>query len=336
MQSGSGLFGFLSETPKPAGLFSAPKERPGSKRGLFGLSLTSDDSAITQNSATSSALDAEPRFEIENSHPSSFDAHPSPKMRVAPEEIPVSSNVQPNLFAGFNSAQVIRPSSNLFTDLKPDLPGGSNIFSSSNVRESAYSSSIESGLGNSPSQKPSRSLFTWSKPPKQNVENSIANPFSAPKLQSKTSSLVSKPEQLEFGQQPPLYVELKPAESIVVGAPLGLFSESKLPTKPPQQLQKPNPSLSGLFSDNLSRRVSPNIFRRSNVPCTSSTSPPKTSVVPGHPDLITALKIGRVPSGLNQKVHLSKIFSRFGKIERIICQPSLDIAMIAFSTPVSL
>lgn len=47
-----------------------------------------------------------------------------------------------------------------------------------------------------------------------------------------------------------------------------------------------------------------------------------------------AVKLSRLPAGLNQKPFLQKHFERFGVIQKIICQPSLDCAFVAFDSVV--
>ncbi|VDQ11744.1 unnamed protein product [Trichobilharzia regenti] len=48
-----------------------------------------------------------------------------------------------------------------------------------------------------------------------------------------------------------------------------------------------------------------------------------------------AVKLSRLPIGNNTKAYLQNQFQRFGRIERIICQPSLDSAYVAFDSMVS-
>ncbi|TNN06422.1 Germinal-center associated nuclear, partial [Schistosoma japonicum] len=45
-----------------------------------------------------------------------------------------------------------------------------------------------------------------------------------------------------------------------------------------------------------------------------------------------AVKLSRLPIGYNTKCFLQNHFQRFGRIERIICQPSMDVAYIAFNS----
>ncbi|CAH8843536.1 unnamed protein product [Trichobilharzia szidati] len=45
-----------------------------------------------------------------------------------------------------------------------------------------------------------------------------------------------------------------------------------------------------------------------------------------------AVKLSRLPIGNNTKAYLQNQFQRFGRIERIICQPSLDSAYVAFDS----
>ncbi|THD24115.1 Protein xmas-2 [Fasciola hepatica] len=45
-----------------------------------------------------------------------------------------------------------------------------------------------------------------------------------------------------------------------------------------------------------------------------------------------AVKLSRLPAGLNQKLVLQKKFERFGSIQKIICQQSLDCAYVAFDS----
>ncbi|CAH8527046.1 unnamed protein product, partial [Heterobilharzia americana] len=45
-----------------------------------------------------------------------------------------------------------------------------------------------------------------------------------------------------------------------------------------------------------------------------------------------AVKLSRLPIGCNTKCYLQNQFQRFGHIERIICQPSMDAAYVAFDS----
>ncbi|VDL92574.1 unnamed protein product [Schistocephalus solidus] len=62
------------------------------------------------------------------------------------------------------------------------------------------------------------------------------------------------------------------------------------------------------------------------------SSPPTSASTVSVANVLSAIKLSHLSVGLNQKTVLTKLFSRFGSIQRIICQPSLDTALIAFAS----
>ncbi len=143
----------------------------------------------------------------------------------------------------------------------------------------------------------------------------------------------------------------KPSSSIFSGLkpsePSGLFTNS--PKAPPDAPSKPSSSMfspsvtskvpaqkslfvqPGLFTNDASnKKPNQRLFRGPGL-----FSPQKTSEAATQPDLITAVKLSGLPAEVNHRAQLTKLFTRFGKIERIICQPNVDTALIAFSSLVS-
>ncbi|BHF57821.1 Germinal-center associated nuclear protein [Sparganum proliferum] len=66
--------------------------------------------------------------------------------------------------------------------------------------------------------------------------------------------------------------------------------------------------------------------------CSPSSTSPTSAGSASVANVLPAIKLSNLPVGLNQKTTLTKLFSRFGSIQRIICQPSLDTALIAFAS----
>uniref|UniRef100_A0A5K3ESF5 RRM domain-containing protein n=1 Tax=Mesocestoides corti TaxID=53468 RepID=A0A5K3ESF5_MESCO len=90
------------------------------------------------------------------------------------------------------------------------------------------------------------------------------------------------------------------------------------------------PNQMGLFqrSENSSQQASPGSEQK------PSLAPRQAKQQTPQREVLTAVKLSRISPNMNQKAHLSKLFSRFGKIERIICQPSVGVALVAFSSHV--
>ncbi|CAL8074801.1 unnamed protein product [Calicophoron daubneyi] len=86
-------------------------------------------------------------------------------------------------------------------------------------------------------------------------------------------------------------------------------------------VSEPTPHL-GLFTKLKSHQVTP----------TPQLTVEREDDEERRPSYWPAVRLSRLPAGLNQKPFLKHQFERFGPITRIICQPSLDSAFIAFET----